>query len=80
MTQGKKNFRDEYGDAIDLPLNAIAYELTSGGTDLPDSLADLRHAVIKEARKYDLTDWQIAKGARLLDRWWRNATRGADDA
>jgi hypothetical protein len=62
----KPSFYDEYGNAIDVPVFAVAYELTNGG----DSVRGKRHLwsqlafdVTNELNKYrefnDLTSQQI---------------------
>jgi len=50
-----KSFRDEYGTAVDLPVNAVAYELTNGGDAVrhrPDLWPDLARDVIAEIRRF----------------------------
>lgn len=39
MMAVKPSFYDEYGRAIDIPVNAVAYELTNGG----DTVRNKRH-------------------------------------
>jgi hypothetical protein len=52
----KRSFKDEYGSAVDLPANAIAYELTNGG-DLvrgkPHTWEPLKSHVWQAVQSYD---------------------------
>lgn len=51
----KPSFYDEYGSAIDKPINAIAYELTSGGDKIrnkPELWSQLAFDVVTEMNKY----------------------------
>lgn len=69
----QRYFRDEYGTAVDLPVNAVAYELTDGGDRVrhrPDLWPDLQRDVVAEIRRFSdldhLTDRAIQ---RHLERW-----------
>jgi hypothetical protein len=68
-----KSFRDEYGAAVDLPVNAVAYEMTDGGDTVrhrPDLWPDLQRDVVAEIRRFPdlghMTDRDIQ---RHLERW-----------
>lgn len=68
-----KSFRDEYGTAVDLPVNAVAYELTEGGDTVrhrPDLWPDLQRDVVAEIRRFSDLDHLTEQAIQhRLDKW-----------
>ncbi len=63
----RRLFRDEYGSAVSLPVNAIAYELTNGGDTVrgkPEEFPALLAHVWREVQSFDdlyLSEMQVQK-------------------
>ncbi len=68
-----RSFRDEYGPAVDLPVNAVAYELTEGGDTVrhrPDLWPDLRRDVVAEIRRFSDLDHLTERAIQQhLEKW-----------
>ena len=56
-----RSFRDEYGAAVNIPANAVAYEITNCGDDVrgkPETWSQLEQSVIKILADYHDITWQ----------------------
>lgn len=72
----RKYFCDEYGPAVDKPVNALCYDLTQGGDDVrgkPETWEALKESVWRRTQEYaDLVHRQ-RRGPygtdKEVDRW-----------